>query len=552
MSLVTVTSPGHPEKIFLMGNSLEQLLQSAIGAFKLPQDETYEIRRESDGVKIISDDVLRFLSTSAERDGHLAVNISAAIPNSDRETTPNLNRGILITSPPRIPLSVNRPEVVRPALPMRNIVDALDPVLSIVLDPSASNITPGRFLKLRKVAVKETYQEIAKFIRGRVKCFSYATARHYAQLVFGYEGGKYSKLFEVKVGSKVKSGLSSFTQQLYNHLNYRKEESEKRPRGARRCLQMEEDVDDPLPLIPADMHCAAYGCVRYEEALPTDECEASQEEKRLRLLALDPDLAESEVLMESTYVSQRVSINRAVPLKKRLPEVLGQWPLLKHRKHLCQHASRLLGKDVLTEWSSSLGDKCGRFNDFMLTHWTSEDRKKSSATSKRMLDLLKQKEEALAVLTSNESNCLTLFPLLVGFMKDQEALLFQVKPAEMSDTEVSRSINTDNPVLVIRGESLFELDATAHVFVTGVGIPAASVIDGFLLVILAYFVFGFKYPPKIASSLEFMQRQLLDINPERGSKRSGRKGQEGGVAAKVRTLTELLTYHCSAWNVCRF
>ncbi|XP_034252566.1 uncharacterized protein LOC117652041 [Thrips palmi] len=573
MSLVTVTSPDNPEKFLLMGQSVGDLLKSAIEAFNLPASETYEIRRESDGVKIISDDVLRFLSGATEKDGNLTVVISPVTnPNLNPVTTPNLNGGVPVTSPPRIPLCPNRPNVVRPPLPMRNIVDSLNPILDIALHPELHNITPGRFLKQKKAAVKETYQEVVKFIKAKVKCYSHATAKHYAQLVLGYDGGKFSKLFEVKVGSSVKSGLGPFTLQVYNHLNYRKDDTEKRPRGARRRLELGDDDNEDDPQIPADMSSAAYGCVRYEEPLPIEETEESQEQKRLDLLSVEPDCAEAEVLMEKTYVSQRISINRAVPLKKRLPEVFRQWPLLRHRKHLCQHASRLLGKDVQTVWSSALGEKCGRFSDFMLTHWTTEDKRKSSTLSRKMLDLLQEKEAA-SVSLSLQSNCLAMFPLLTGFLKDQEGLLFKLVPAATSDDDVLGQINSDNPLLVIRGQSLFDVNATADLFITRICIPPDNPLDGFLLLILAYFafpsipdsppltlthhpetkhyfVFGFKYPSKVASSLEFIQRQLLDINPERGSKRDGRN--KTGMAAKVRTLTEQLTYHCSTWSVCRF
>ncbi|XP_033229639.1 uncharacterized protein LOC117181180 [Belonocnema kinseyi] len=64
-----------------------------------------------------------------------------------------------------------------------------------------------------------------------------------------------------------------------------------------------------------------------------------------------------------------------------------------------------------------------------------------------------------------------------------------------------------------------------------------EVIQGILMLVLSYYVYGYNYSPEEASSLEFIQRMLLDINPEKGHKR-GRKNSKYDRDPKAGSLID--------------
>jgi len=104
MRLITVSSPDRPDKVFVMGGTLSELKEAALEKLKLPPGNyevcfdislsnllkliwcqnnlsswiLFQFCRATDGVKILSDDVLQFLSDASETDGNLAVVVSAA------------------------------------------------------------------------------------------------------------------------------------------------------------------------------------------------------------------------------------------------------------------------------------------------------------------------------------------------------------------------------------------------------------------------------------------------------------------------------------------
>jgi len=300
---------------------------------------------------------------------------------------------------------------------MTSIVDVLQPVLETLDDPGS--VTPQMFLRLKKAAIKEVYQELYKFIRSKVEDTSYATARYYAKAVLDYEGGKYGRIFEVRVASRyMNNGLGNFTLQVYNHLLYKKgKEAPSRQRRTRRILD-DSDPDDVEP-VGTDKQAGDYGCVSYAPPLPELEDEKSQEEKRQRLLMLDSDSEEAAVLMERTYATLRSELNRLKrPLSTALASVFTRWPCITLRKHLLSHANALLGKDVLSTWTRCLGEKCGEFSDFMHYYFSTVDSRRSTPVSREMLSLLKEVQAASAALRSEAANATSFFPLLAAFMKE--------------------------------------------------------------------------------------------------------------------------------------
>ena len=243
-------------------------------------------------------------------------------------------------------------------------------------------------------------------------------------------------MFEIKVGSRaVSDGAARLALQLYNHLNYRKGDENKKKRGPRNLNNIvnedpdgEEAVDDVLPL-PFNKGAADYACAEYEPPLSEEESCDSQEEKRLRLLNLaDLSSEEASILVEQTYPSLRVALNRARPLSSRLPLVLEQYPSLLTRRHFLSHANRLLGKSVLDTWNDNISKRCGQFNDFMSRYWAREDSRRSTPVSRQMLSTIDSKIEACATMRNQMANSLAMFPLLMGYMKEDHDIAYQILP----------------------------------------------------------------------------------------------------------------------------
>ncbi|XP_015125597.1 uncharacterized protein LOC107047348 [Diachasma alloeum] len=110
----------------------------------------------------------------------------------------------------------------------------------------------------------------------------------------------------------------------------------------------------------------------------------------------------------------------------------------------------------------------------------------------------------------------------------------------LKDMEAALSATT--PTLIVLGRSLYDRAASCKIFIEKKAcVDVDNVLQGFLVVFLAYFVFGLKYPKQLKSTLEFIQRVFLDINPEKGRKQvEGPGRQRTLIDSKCNTLSENL------------
>lgn len=105
-----------------------------------------------------------------------------------------------------------------------------------------------------------------------------------------------------------------------------------------------------------------YGCVAFQPALSELETAESQQEKKNLLLNYfhqnEGSFEVTKSLLRDTFPSQRVDINRRDHEKRTLVEVLkNHWPHLMKTDFFLDHASTLLGKEVLPIWNKNLALK---------------------------------------------------------------------------------------------------------------------------------------------------------------------------------------------------
>lgn len=161
---------------------------------------------------------------------------------------------------------------------------------------------------------------------------------------------KYPNSFRNTIhGDTIGAGYESLQVQIYNAMMYQKEIAGKKHRAP------EDDGSDE-----ENVECAVsrkhdeYGCTEYQPLLTSFETKESQEEKRLKLCQLYESQQQEKQqcldLMEETYPSQILAINS----KRKLDQVLAEWPLLGDSTFLVAHSSRLLGKPINEEWNNSL------------------------------------------------------------------------------------------------------------------------------------------------------------------------------------------------------
>uniref|UniRef100_A0A8C4RPV3 Si:dkey-15h8.17 n=1 Tax=Erpetoichthys calabaricus TaxID=27687 RepID=A0A8C4RPV3_ERPCA len=223
-----------------------------------------------------------------------------------------------------------------------------------------------------------------------------------------------------------------------------------------------------------------YGCVTWcPVELPAGETEASLDDMKMQLLKIFSELGMSgaekaEPLMEKTYILQRRYLN-GVPAP-HIAQVQKEWPFLFSQRCLFSHFKLLTDISILSKLQEALDNKGSTIIKFCqeLSHHSG------------IKDVLSKFEPEVSV----KAACVLLL-LMAYFKEPKDAILLQ-----------------DN-------------DATKH-----------SPLD-----YTSYYNLNLQYPDDASSTLEFIQRCFLGINPESGSKS---KKKHGHINQQVCTLLRKL------------
>lgn len=320
----------------------------------------------------------------------------------------------------------------RLAFPITDVCEFLDEALERL----NSNIPIKNMFAIKKRAVREACHAVGRHMLKKLKDYRKVTARALAQQIIDYDGGRYSKLFQVVIGSAVSDpGYKSFTQCIYGYVKHNKGPENKTRRGSRSSSRSEEEEDGDFGLLPpSPSKQDLYGCVAYEVPLPFGETTSSQEEKRLQAVELENrEDVEADTLMAATYATQRLDINRGKPLKVYLPTVIRGWPLLLRKTHFIRHAQTLLGKDVEAVFNNNVGNHWKTIFDFI--HQYSETESKKEVVPQKITSMMSLVTQALSQSQSNrsiEARCISMFPMIALYLDEKLDKLFALLPVSTS------------------------------------------------------------------------------------------------------------------------
>ncbi|XP_040066785.1 uncharacterized protein LOC120840351 isoform X4 [Ixodes scapularis] len=255
----------------------------------------------------------------------------------------------------------------------------------------------------------------------------------------------------------------------------------------------------------------SYGCVNWqpnssegngEEIKKTKEWMKQEALKSPR----EVDLTLAREAMDSTYAALRTVINSREPLCST-QQLKEEWPLLFHKPLYHQHIDKLLGKDFkkcfdegVTSCTNTLMDHLTAKPSREIMHWMARGQVAEERGDARA------KEKVFV-------------PILASYFKEETRSLFHIfeegcvladKIDELPPTPVVVAIGgvfKDDCFLVTEHQTMFD--------------EPMPFLEALCLQFGTFYVLNLAYPKEASATLEFIQRQIVQINPDRGSKRTG-------------------------------
>nr|XP_055062817.1 uncharacterized protein LOC129445849 [Misgurnus anguillicaudatus] len=280
---------------------------------------------------------------------------------------------------------------------------------------------------------------------------------------------------------------------------------------------------------PADQ----YGCVRWQPECPVEETEESLKDKQKEMKDLysteGPAGAERRhlsQLMEATYYLQRKSINACPP--PSFAELKNDWPYLFTPKELYSHFKSLTNISILEKLENSMEEKGKMIIQFF-------QQKQTGCNANEIQRILVKFDDSGA---SCIIPCVILL-LLFHFKEKPEALILQADVAA-TEADVENSFTLpDSPRLIVLGEILTATQWMLSIEGQVVVSPHPNLVAGFAALFAAYYNFNLVYQEEASSTLEFVQRCFVGINPTTGTKTATTKvgGRKSGKASEKRNNT---------------
>ncbi|RXN33042.1 hypothetical protein ROHU_004411 [Labeo rohita] len=296
----------------------------------------------------------------------------------------------------------------------------------------------------------------------------------------------------------VGSGYDSLTKQLQSRVD-----NMRRGKNSlflkRQTSSASEGEDPPCKMKRVD----TYGCINWQpKRLPLNETEDTQKCTQEELKNMHKNKRKNtksiENKMMATFYTQRSNIISGM----ETPVLVKEWPYLFEMCGIMVHFKELTGMDVDREAMSS---KCKRVISYLISH-----EKKN-----KIEDILSGMEIAKAKdLDADLPGCVLL---LLKYFSEEQAKMFQLVDETSLPSEVDQLPST--PCIVVCGSS----PLTAGHFM--IAVDQIIVKDGvtncgeaLLMMFVTYYCLNISYPAELGATLEFMQRCLFKINPDKGTK----------------------------------
>uniref|UniRef100_A0A9J8DLI9 Uncharacterized protein n=1 Tax=Cyprinus carpio carpio TaxID=630221 RepID=A0A9J8DLI9_CYPCA len=324
---------------------------------------------------------------------------------------------------------------------------------------------------------------------------------------------KYPESFEDRTeeGEQLGNGYYTLSKQLRIRIDFlNRDNTLTRLRKPKRMVPA---VDEDLP--GPSRKCAktdSYGCVNWQPSqLPEGQNRESLYEKKIELMTIyskegqrGADQKRVIDLMTLLYEQQRRDINTTP--SPTMSDLQNEWPFLFMQKFLLQHFCTLTGIELESRLRESLAGKGKR----VLQYFSSQ--------------LLKWNKEVKAVLHGIERQVEDMDPglsaivVMIAYFKEKEEAVFLLADETSTQADVEAQISLPStPRLIMLGESIlgakkWMLSIEGRVVLQ---LSDRSEFTSALAVLFAsYYVFNMEYPAEAATTLEFIQRFFIRINPE--------------------------------------
>ncbi|XP_048259396.1 uncharacterized protein LOC125384390 [Haliotis rufescens] len=275
----------------------------------------------------------------------------------------------------------------------------------------------------------------------------------------------------------------------------------------------------------------SYGCINWMPVLTGDtECQDMEHHKN-NLKAMyensETDYEKVSRSMKASYALQRKEINSGTSMD----ELKEEWPYLFEVKGLLAHANELLGIDIRNALGTAYRDKAVRINRFFKT--------KSSFKCEMIYEEARRQSEKDNV----KAWLVAVILCVLNHFGEKEKDVFFVVDETTSVGAAEKSTTKESLQLIVFGDSVLAGKTYMLMCDRMVISPMdriQSFMDAFSAFFASFYVFNLEYPPGASTTMEFIQRCFIGINPDRGSKGNQGKRKKTKINPKVLSLINAL------------
>ncbi|XP_047445827.1 uncharacterized protein LOC125010923 [Mugil cephalus] len=324
---------------------------------------------------------------------------------------------------------------------------------------------------------------------------------------------EYPKSFtDIIEGEVIGSGYDSLTKQLQCRVdNYKRNKT----------LGKKRSIPDDISTVPENkkQQKDSYGCIQWESG-PVNVEAQMKKKKDMQKMFLKNERNEKQIeqLISDTFISQRNDIMSG----KGTRALTEEWPLLFSLVGMKTHFKLLTGVHINEEFEEAMASKLAT----VLEYFQSLPCEKTSVAAKERAEIQAGGGPCGAVL------------MLLSHFKEDRARMFHVVDRTCIAVEVDREHLPPTPCIVVCGES--PLSATAFMVAADQEVMMdnlKSFTDALVGMFMCFYIFNMHYPVELGATMEFLQRSIFKINPDKGSKvERQEKKKSNAVNPKVLTL----------------
>ncbi|XP_065103923.1 uncharacterized protein [Paramisgurnus dabryanus] len=353
-------------------------------------------------------------------------------------------------------------------------------------------------------------REMVRIIAGEILAICQKPSKKHLNEVARKMVLTYPKSLKDMIGDEVVgSGHDALTKQFQHRIdNYRRNEKHS------------STIDDGSPVPEKKLQRKdSYGCILWESRPVNVEAQMKKKKEMQEMFKVnDMHAKQIEQLMSDTFVSQRSDIQSG----KDTQLIKEEWPFLFSLVGMKAHFKLLTGVHINEAFEEAMAVKFAR----VLEYLQSLPLEKSSIASKQRAEIQARGGPSGAVM------------MLLLHFKEDHARMFHMVDKTCIAAEVQTDHLPPTPCIIVCGESPmsaagFMVAADQVVIMEHM----TSFTDALVCMFVSFYIFNMHYPTALGATLEFLQRCIFKINPDKGSKVERlEKKKTSAVNPKVLTL----------------